>query len=91
MAQVRGSNSKGGLSAAKVARLAARSTAMRVHRSDRITAALVDKPCKVHNGRGYVLVRPTSDMVRCGLKFGEFAKTRVNRPPVKKVVKKVKK
>jgi len=88
MAQVRGGSSKGGRSAAKVARMAARNSATRVHRAQLITESLVDKPCKVHNGRSYVLVRPTREMVRCHLKFGEFAKTRTYRLPVKKTDKK---
>ena len=40
----------------------------------------------VHNGKTWVKVLAMREMI--SHKFGEFAKTRINRPPVKKIKRK---
>jgi ribosomal protein S19 len=54
-----------------------------VQRSECITAAhiLRDQVYRVHNGKLWVKVRPTTDMI--SHKFGEFVKTRTSRRVVK--------
>ena len=62
-----------------------------VKRSDMIDRNCVGLTFKVHNGRGYSLVRPTLNMVSLGLKFGELVNTRVYGMSSKKGGKSVKK
>lgn len=70
MSQVRANKAQGKAASSMLRQATA------VSRADRLVESMVDGAFKVHNGRSWVLVRPTLRMVSLGIRFGDRVKTR---------------